>query len=70
MRRTKTETRKFREDWRAAVSEGRVLRFGPVPEGVSLQGLWCTSYPTLAARDVALAEAEAAGLPVAIVEGA
>jgi hypothetical protein len=56
---TKKEARARKAAWQQALSEGRVVRYN--------EGLTLVSYPTMAARDKALSEAKAAGVPAAIV---
>jgi hypothetical protein len=63
IRTPKQAARERRAAWQQAVEEARVLRFGE-------DGLRFIAYPTIAARDAALAEAAAAGLAAAIVKAA
>lgn len=45
--------------WRTAIAEGRMLRFAG--------GAYMTSYPTIEARDAALALATQSGIPCEVV---
>jgi hypothetical protein len=54
---TKREYRAARAEWTKALAEGRILRVGNT----------LTSYPTIEARDAAIAKIERGGVTVSIV---
>lgn len=57
---TKAEAKAQKAEWAKALVEGRVVRFN--------DGLTLKAYPTIEARDLALAAFAAAGMDAEIVE--
>lgn len=57
---TKKEAKVRKLAWNVALAEGRVLKYDA--------GKQLTSYPTIEARDTALAQAKAVGFPCEVVK--